>query len=78
MYKVKFHKKTKKDLKKLKAAQLANNAKSLIDIIKKNPHQNPPPYEKLTGNLSGLYSRRINIRHRLVYEVIDEDKLIKV
>jgi len=49
-----------------------------FEIIKNNPFQNPPPYEKLVGNLSGSYSRRINIKHRIIYEVIDEEKLIRI
>lgn len=78
MYTIKFHKKTKRDKKKLQSANLAENAKSLIAIIKQNPYQNPPPYEKLVGNLNGMYSRRINIQHRLVYQVDENENLIKV
>ncbi|KOR33535.1 hypothetical protein TI05_00460 [Achromatium sp. WMS3] len=70
--------KLKKDIKKLQAASLAENAKALIEIIKHNPYMNPPPYEKLTGNLKDLYSRIINITHRLVYSVNDENKVVKI
>ena len=69
MYKVEYNKSAIKDIAKLKESNLANKAKKLIDVIKENPFQNPPPYEKLTGDLKGLYSRRINIQHRLVYKV---------
>jgi len=78
MYKALLTKHALKDLDKLKAAHLSQKAKILIDVIKKNPYQNPPPYEKLVGNLSGCYSRRINIQHRLVYVVLEEEQVIKV
>ena len=73
MYKIQYHKKAVKEIQKLKENRLSEKAKSLIDLIKINPYQTPPPYEKLTGDLKGLYSRRINIQHRLIYKV-DEDK----
>lgn len=69
MYKIEYHKKAVKDIEKLKSSNLAKNAKKLIEMMKENPFQNPPPYEKLVGDLNGLYSRRINIQHRLVYKV---------
>ena len=69
MYKIEYHKKVVKDIEKLKNSNLSNKAKKLIEVLKENPFQNPPPYEKLVGDLSGLYSRRINIQHRLVYKV---------
>lgn len=72
MYRIVFEKQALKDLDKLKAANISNKAKILIDIMKENPYQNPPRYEKLVGNLNGLYSRRINIQHRLVYQVYSE------
>ena len=78
VYNVKYTKQAVKDIEKLKNAKLDIKAKKLIDIIKINPFQNPPPYEKLTGDLSGAYSRRINIKHRLVYEVLEEEKIIKI
>ena len=77
-YKVVYTKNAAKDISKLKAANLANKAQNLIELIKENPFQNPPPYEKLLGNLSGLYSRRINIQHRLVYEVLEDIKTVKI
>ena len=66
------------DIERLKSNNLEKNAKKLIELIKENPFQNPPPYEKLAGDLKGLYSRRINIQHRLVYQVYDEEKVIKI
>ncbi len=78
MYKVEYHKSAIKDIAKLKESNLANKAKKLIDVIKENPFQNPPPYEKLTGDLKGLYSRRINIQHRLVYKVKESEKKIQI
>ena len=78
MYKIEFHKKALKDIQKLKQRSLEIKAKQLVDIIKENPFQILPPYEKLVCNLSGLYSRRINIQHRLVYEVIEDKHFIIV
>ena len=67
-----------KDAKKLSAAGLRERAQALLDILEKDPFQNPPPYEKLVGDLSGAYSRRINIQHRLVYEVFRKEKTVRV
>lgn len=72
MYRIFFTKQAYKDIEKLKAVNLSQKAKSLVDVLRENPFQNPPQYEKLVGNLQGLYSRRINIQHRLVYQVIQE------
>ena len=77
-YKVVYTKNAAKDISNLKVANLSNKAQNLIELIKENPFQNPPPYEKLLGNLSGLYSRRINIQHRLVYEVLEDIKTVKI
>ena len=77
-FKVKFTKQAVKDLEYLKAANLSKKAKKLVDIMKENLYQNPPPYEKLIGDLDGMYSRRINIQHRLIYEVDNEEKIIKI
>ena len=77
-FKIKFTKQVLKDLELIKSSNLNKKAKNLIDIIKENPYQTPPPYEKLIGDLGGLYYRRINIQHRLVYEIIENDKVIKV
>ena len=76
MYLVKFTKPADRDKKKLKAAGLETKAKALLNIIAYNPFQIPPTYEKLLGNLSGFYSRRINIQHRLVYEVLENETKI--
>ena len=78
MYTIVFTKTAAKDVPKLKAAHLDEKAKGLIDIIRKNPFQIPPPYEKLTGNLRGLYSRRLNQQHRLIYELVEQEKTIKI
>ncbi len=72
MYLIRFSKQADKDKKLLKGAGLDQKAKSLLGIMAENPFQNPPPYEGLVGNLSGFYSRRINIQHRLVYQVFCE------
>ena len=62
----------------MKSAGLDDKAKKLLNIVKENPFQNPPPYEKLLGDLSGMYSRRINIQHRLVYTVDEKNNFVKV
>ncbi len=77
-YKILYSKLALKDAKKLVGANLDKKAKELIEIIRKDPFKNPPPYEKLVGNLNGSYSRRINIQHRLVYEVRESDKVIRI
>ena len=73
-----FTKQAQKDAKQLAHSGLKPQAERLLEIIKDNPFKNPPPYEKLVGDLSGAYSRRINIQHRLVYEVLDNIKTIKI
>ena len=78
MYKVVITKDALKDLQKLKSSNLENKAKSLVEILKNNPFKNPPSYEKLIGDLDGLYLRRINIKHRLVYEIDEDNKTIKI
>ncbi len=78
MYKIVYRKRVIKDIPKIKEAGLENNVKSLIDIIRMNPYQTPPPYEKLIGELKGALSRRINIKHRLVYQVLENEKTIKI
>jgi len=67
-----------KDAKKLSAAGLRSKAEELLLILQKNPFQNPPPFEKLIGDLNGAYSRRINIQHRLVYQIIKETRTVKI
>ena len=78
MYKVVYTKTAAKDIPKLKAAHLDGKATSLIEIIREAPFQSPPPYEKLVGDLNGAYSRRINVQHRLVYQVYEEEQTIKI
>ena len=78
MYIIKYRKKCLKDIERLKSVGLADRAKKLINIIENNPYQNPPPYEKLIGDLNGAYSRRINIQHRLVYQILEKEKIIKI
>lgn len=78
MYDIVFTKAALKDIPKLKSAHLDKTAKALIELIKENPYQTPPSYEKLVGDLKGLYSRRINIQHRLVYEVFEDRNVIKI
>lgn len=77
-WRVVFTKQVQKDAKNLVSAGLKPKTEALLAILKENPFQNPPPYEKLVGDLSGAYSRRINIQHRLVYQVLDEEKVVKV
>ncbi len=67
-----------KDAKKLSSAGLKDKVKGLLDILVVNPLQNPPPYEKLVGDLTGAYSRRINIQHRLVYEIFRKEKTVRI
>jgi toxin YoeB len=77
-YRVVFTKQAQKDAKKLSASGLKAKAEPLIDILRDNPYQISPSFEKLVGDLAGAYSRRINIQHRLVYQVIDEEKVVKI
>lgn len=72
MYRIVYEKQAVKDIKNLKSVRLDVKAKKLVKLLKENPFQNPPPYEALVGNLQGVYSRRINIQHRLVYQVYNE------
>jgi toxin YoeB len=73
-----FTKQAQKDAKKLSGAGLRSKTEQLLDILRENPYQNPPPYEQLIGDLAGAISRRINIQHRLVYQVLEEQKVVKV
>ena len=78
MYKVLLSKQSQKDLQKLISGGFSEKIKTLLAILAENPYQNPPEYEKLVGNLNKYYSRRINIQHRLVYEVDEEQKIVKI
>jgi toxin YoeB len=73
-----YTKQAQKDARKLASSNLRDKAQILLDILEINPFQNPPPYEKLVGDLDGAYSRRINIHHRLVYEVIESENTVKI
>jgi len=73
-----YTRQAQKDAPKLASAGLKGKALALLDILQNNPFQNPPPYEKLVGDLAGAYSRRINIQHRLVYQVLPEERVVKV
>lgn len=77
-WKVVFTKQAQKDAKKLNNAGLRPKAEQLLEILRKNPAETPPPYEKLVGDLAGAYSRRINIQHRLVYQILKDEKIVKV
>ena len=78
IYQLVYTKKAQRDTKKISRAGLKKNVLRLLEILEQNPFQSPPRYEKLLGDLSGAYSRRINIQHRLVYQVLEEDKVVKV
>jgi len=73
-----YTKQAQKDAKKLSASGLKPKAQALLRIIEKEPYQNPPRFEKLVGDLTGAYSRRINIQHRIVYQVFEEQKIVKI
>lgn len=77
-WKLVYTRQAQKDAKKLSTAGLKSKAKQLLDLLAENPLQNPPPYEKLVGDLAGAYSRRINIQHRLVYQVLADIRTVKV
>ena len=78
MYRIVYTRDAVKDIPKLKATHLDAKAKALIELLRENPYQSPPGYEKLVGDLQGLFSRRINIQHRLVYQVLEEEKTVKI
>ena len=77
-YQLLYTKAAQKDAKKLNAAGLKDKALLLLEMVAENPFKNPPPYEKLIGDLAGAYSRRINNQHRLVYQVLEAEKIVKV
>ena len=78
MWRIVFTKQAQKDAKKLAAGGLRSKAEKLVDILRENPYQTPPPFEKLVGDLSGANSRRINIQHRLVCQALADEKVVKV
>jgi Txe/YoeB family toxin of toxin-antitoxin system len=77
-WRIVYTRQAQKDAKKIAAAGLRQKAEKLLEIQSKNPFQTPPPFEKLIGDLSGAYSRRINIQHRLIYQVLEEIRTVKV
>ena len=77
-YRLVYAKQAQKDAKKLKGSHLAKKAKELLLIISEEPFADPPPFEALTGDLKGAYSRRINIQHRLVYEILEDQMAVKI
>ncbi|MCB1649966.1 MAG: Txe/YoeB family addiction module toxin [Pseudomonadales bacterium] len=78
MWALYFTKQAQKDAKKIASSGLKPKAQELLEILRSDPFTNPPPYEKLIGDLSGAYSRRINIQHRLVYQVLEKERAVKV
>lgn len=78
IWKIVYTKQARKDAKKISASGLRPQTERLIKILEENPYQDPPPFKKLAGDLEGAYSRRINIQHRLVYEILDKIKTVKV
>ena len=77
-WRIVYTRQAQKDAKKIAAAGLRQKAEKLLEILSENPFQTPPPFEKLIGDLSGAYSRRINIQHRLIYQVLEEIRTVKV
>ncbi len=77
-WRVVYSKHARKDAKKLAKSELKHRAQELLVVLKNDPFQNPPPFEKLVGDLEGAYSRRINIQHRLVYQVLIDERVVKV
>ena len=77
-WRIVFSKQAQKDAKKVTAAGLRDKAQTLLDILAEDPFQSPPPFEKLVGDLAGAYLRRINIQHRMVYQVLKDDRTVKV
>ena len=78
MWRVVFTKQAQKDANRIAAAGLRSKAERLLDILREDPYKIPPTFEKLLGDLTGAYSRRINIQHRLVYQILDDEKVVKV
>lgn len=77
-WKIVYTRQAQRDARKLAASGLREKAETLLDILSEDPFKSPPPYEKLVGDLSGAYSRRINIQHRLVYQVLEDIKIVKI
>ena len=77
-YSLRYTRQARKDAKKIKGTHLAKKAKELLELIRENPYAEPPPFEALVGDLKGAYSRRINIQYRLVYAVVEDERVVKV
>ncbi len=77
-WKVVFTRQAQKDAEKLSSSGLKSKAEEIIEILRQDPYQTPPPYEKLIGDLSGAFSRRLNIQHRIVYQIYNDEKIVKV
>ena len=77
-WKIVYTRQAQRDARKLAASGLREKAETLLDILSEDPFKSPPPYEKLVGDLSGAYSRRISIQHRLVYQVLEDSKIVKI
>jgi Txe/YoeB family toxin of toxin-antitoxin system len=78
VYKIIYSSQAQRDAKKASKSGIKSNIQKIIEILQNNPHQSPPPFEKLLGDLSGSYSRRINMQHRLVYQIYEEEKIVKI
>ena len=77
-WKIIYTKQSQKDAKKIVAVNLKEKAIEILQILENNPYQSPPPFEKLVGDLTGAYSRRINIQHRIVYQILNDEKVVKI
>ncbi len=77
-YDLVYTRQAKRDAKKVKGSPLAAKARELLDLVRENPFADPPPFEALVGDLKGAFSRRINVQHRLVYQVLEDEKIVKV
>jgi toxin YoeB len=73
-----YTRQAQKDARKLQSSGLKDKAEQLLEILREDPYRSPPPFEKLVGDLSGAYSRRINIQHRMVYQILEEERVVKV
>ena len=78
MYRLVFTRQARKDARKVAAAGLRSNVERLLEVLREDPFRSPPPFEKLVGDLTGAFSRRINIQHRLVFQVLDRERIVKV
>jgi toxin YoeB len=77
-WKIVYTRQAQRDARKIAAAGLRPKAERILEILSQNPFQTPPPFEKLLGDLSGAYSRRVNIQHRLIYQILEEERTVKV